>query len=126
MNVQVRIKNLPQIQSAFGIAPALMNRELGMAVKKSAFLVEGQSKIRTPVRTGFLRNSHQTRFMNGGLNYKAIVEPTAYYAGFVHEGTRFQRAQPFLREGLEASETQIQFLFRTAVQNVFNQIGGMV
>lgn len=126
MNVQIKIKNLPQIRSAFNVAPALMNRELTIAVKKSTFLVEGQSKIKTPVRTGFLRNSYQTSFTGGGLNYKGIVEPTAFYAGFVHEGTRFMQGRPFLRQGLEASETQIQVFFRMAVQNVLNQIGGMV
>lgn len=126
MQVQVRIKNLPQIKAAFATAPRAMARELTMAVRKSTFLTEGQSKIRTPVRTGFLRNSHVTRFMGGGLNYAGIVEPTAFYAGFVHQGTRFQRAQPFLRKGLEASENQIQNLFRVAVQNVLDGIGRKV
>lgn len=126
MEVQVKIKNLPQIRAAFNLAPKAMNRELSSAVKKSTFLVEGRSKIKTPVRTGFLRNSHVTRFSGSGLNFTGTVQPTAYYAPFVHEGTRFQKAQPFLREGLEQSERQIQQLFVMAVQNVLNQIGRAV
>lgn len=121
--VKITIKNLPQIRAAFGMAPRAMSRELSGAIKKSTFLVEGESKRKTPVDTGFLRNSHVTRFMGGGLNYAGIVEPTAFYAGFVHEGTRYQKAQPFLREGLEASEMRIEDLFRIAVQNVFDEIG---
>lgn len=126
MNVQVRIKNLPQIKSAFNIAPRAMSRELSDAIKKSTFLVEGQSKIRTPVKTGFLRNSHQTSFSGGGLGFSGIVEPTAHYAGFVHQGTRYMKGRPFLRQGLESSESKIQLLFRMAVQNVLNDIGRRV
>lgn len=125
MQVQVRIKNLPQIRAAFGMAPRAMSRELSTAVKKSTLLVRDRSKIHTPVRTGFLRNSHVTRFSGGGLSFAGTVEPTAYYAPFVHEGTRFQKAQPFLRQGLYESEPQIQQLFLAAVQNVLNQIGRM-
>lgn len=126
MNVHIKIKNLPQIRAAFNQAPRLMNRELSQAIRKSTLLVEGQSKIRTPVRTGFLRNSHETRFEGGGFNFRGIVEPTAEYGIFVHQGTRFMKGRPFLKEGLEASENQIQFLMQMAVQNVFNQIGRQV
>lgn len=126
MNVSVRITNLPQIRAAFNMAPRLMGRYLSEAIKKSTLLVEGQSKIRTPVKTGFLRSSHTTRFEGGGFNFKGIIEPTAKYAMFVHEGTRFMKGRPFLKQGLETSESTIDNLFERAVQSTLDDIGRRV
>lgn len=126
METNIKIVNAPQIRRAFAIAPKQMAYELAGAIKKSTFLVEGRSKIKTPVRTGFLRNSHMTRFMGGGLHFQGTIEPTAQYAIFVHEGTRFMRGRPFLREAMQDSDFEIQRLFVIAVQNVLNQIGRMV
>lgn len=125
-NVKIEIVNLPQIRMAFNSAPRLMSKHFNDAIKKATLLVESQSKMRTPVLTGFLRSSHTTSFTGSGLNFSGVVEPTAKYAGFVHEGTKYMRGQPFLRRGAEASNPQINFIFTQAMQGVLNDIGRMV
>jgi len=116
--VSVQIKNLPQIRAAFAQAPQITAKFLDQAIKKSALLIEGASKTRTPVRTGFLRASHQVTF----APLKATIQPTADYAVYVHQGTRFMKGRPFLFDAVDASEDNIQKFFTEAVQNALNEI----
>ena len=119
----IKITNLPEIRRAFDKAPRLMNDELKQALTKSAINVEAKSKINTPVATGYLRASHAFKVSGSGLSMKAEIGPTADYAVFVHEGTRFMRGRPFLQEAAESSDWEIQGYFTKAVQNVLDRIG---
>lgn len=116
--INITIKNMPQIRRAFGMAPTLMTKELNTAIKESVFTIERESKIRTPVDTGFLRSSHRTVFGN----LRGEVGPTATYGIFVHEGTRFMRGRPFLRNAVETSDNKVQKFFKDAVQRVLDRI----
>lgn len=118
MQVNIQIKNLPQIRAAFLKAPRLMARELGLAIKKSTIQVGRQSQINTPVKTGRLRASHQYTF----TPTQGIVRPTANYAIFVHEGTRFMKGRPFLASAVESEDQIVQGFFKEAVDNVFKNI----
>lgn len=124
--IKIRITNLPEIKRAFGQAPQLMQKHFNVAIRQATFLLEGRSKINTPVLTGYLRNSHVTRFTGSGIGFSGTVEPTANYAMFVHEGTRFMKARPFLKEAADSSENDIERLFTQAMQGVFNDIGRQV
>lgn len=121
-DISITIKNLPQIRAAFNAAPRFMNEEFSKAIMKSTLYVQGQSMLRTPVLTGRLRASHTTRYTGSGVGFTGTVEPTANYAIYVHEGTRYMRGRPFLKQGLEASENTIQKLFTQAMQSVLNKI----
>ncbi len=68
-------------------------------VTKLAFEVERFAKQVTPVRTGRLRASIGTSNLMSGLG--AIVQTNINYAIFVHEGTKFMRARPFMQWGAE-------------------------
>lgn len=120
--VQIKIKNADEIRRAFSQAPNLMNRELKDALNRSAITVQGRSMQNTPVITGRLRSSHVFAVSGSGMGMQAVVYPTANYGIFVHEGTRFQRPQPFLKDGLESSADEIQGYFQKATQNVFDKI----
>lgn len=122
-DVNIKITNLPQIQAAFKSAPTLMVRHFTKAIQQSTFLIEGESKIRTPVDTGYLRYTTGSFFEGGGIGFKGIVYPAAHYAGFVHEGTRFMKGRPFLKQAVDSSVGRIDGLFNTAMQNVLNDIG---
>lgn len=120
--VSIKIKNINEIRQAFSQAPNLMNRELKDALNRSAITVQGRSMQNTPVITGRLRSSHVFAVSGSGMGMQAVVYPTANYGIFVHEGTRFQRPQPFLKDGLESSADEIQGYFQKATQNVFDKI----
>lgn len=117
-NIQVRITNLPQIKAAFGKSPALMTKELNLAIRKSIFTIGRQSRINTPVDTGRLRSSHRETFSS----LRGEVGPNTNYALFVHEGTRFMRGRPFLKRAVESSNIEVQMFFTQAVDNVMKNI----
>lgn len=125
LSVNIRIKNLPQIRHAFGQAPRLMGEKFREALTKSAILVQSRSMIHTPVLTGRLRASHTFGVSGSGLGMKATVEPTANYAVFVHEGTKFMRGRPFLKQGADESVRDIDDFFTKAAQEALDKIGRM-
>jgi len=120
--VQIKIKNLPEIRRAFTQAPRLTVKYVNKAIARSLLKVERDSKLNTPVDTGYLRASHTTRL----LNLKGEVEPMAKYAIYVHEGTRFMRPRPFLLEAVNDNEKFVQDEFEKAMQDVFDDIGRRV
>lgn len=120
--INVRITNLAEIRNAFRQSPRVMSRNLDKAIKQSIFTIDRESKTRTPVDTGRLRASHTTLFSP----LRGEVGPTANYATFVHEGTRYMRGRPFLREAVRSQENKIQDFFRRAVQDTLDDIGRKV
>lgn len=53
-----------------------------------------------PVRTGFLRSTVNL-IKSGGSNYRFALAAKAFYAVFVHDGTRFMPARPWMRNAVE-------------------------
>lgn len=123
MEVQITIKNLAKLRSAFNKSPRIMGHEFEQAIKKSGFLVEGKSMINSPVRTGLLRMTHRVDFSGTGVKFKAEIMAMVNYAVFVHEGTRFMRARPFLRNAMESAEGTVQGIFREHVRRGLRAIG---
>lgn len=119
MDVQIKIKNLAQIRAAFLLSPALMKKNLAKAIAVSTFKVGRNSRINTPVDTGRLRASTRERV----TPFKGVVSTNVSYSTFVHEGTRYMRGRPFLRNALESNEPFIQEQFRKATQDTLNTIG---
>ena len=89
-----------KIQRFFKDAPEKISAALGKVISKFAFLVEREAKMVTPVDTGRLRGSIATELMP----LKATIAPHTNYAVYVHEGTRFMTARPFLRWGVENAQ----------------------
>lgn len=119
VNVNVQIKNIEEIKAAFRLAPALMAKELDKAIAKSIFAIQGTSMINTPVDTGRLRASHMTMFQP----LRGVLDVTAYYGVFVHEGTRYMKPRPFLLNAVTTNEGSVDDNFAKAVDNVLKQLG---
>lgn len=119
MDLQIKIKNLSQIKAAFNAAPGLMRTNLGKAIAVSTLRVGRQSRINTPVDTGRLRASTREKV----TLTQGIVSTNVNYDIFVHEGTRYMKGRPFLRNALESNEPFIQQAFKKAVDDTLNGIG---
>lgn len=117
--IAIKITNLRQIKAAFNKSPALMTRELNIAIRKSLLTIQGKSMTNTPVLTGRLRASHRALFGN----LKGEVGTNTDYDIFVHEGTKFMRARPYLRNAVEASNEDVNKFFYQAVDDVLSAIG---
>lgn len=114
----IKIENLAEIKAAFKKSPEKMLKNLTKAIAKSTLQIERESKGYTPVDTGYLRASHRVTLEP----LRGEVQPMADYAFFVHEGTRYQSAQPFLAEGVASSEENVKEYFTKAVQDTLDEI----
>ncbi len=96
--ITVTIKpNLTTLAKKFG--DVNINSFLNRKIKELSFLVERESKKVTPVDTGRLRGSI-------GVNLKsfsATIRPHTNYATYVHEGTRYMKARPFMFWGAKTA-----------------------
>lgn len=118
MQLTLRIKNIDEIRRAFNKAPALMAKNLNTAIHKATLTVGRDSRILTPVDTGRLRASTREVFRP----LEGEITTNVNYDIFVHEGTRYMKGRPFLRNALEKNESAIQRLFVNAVQDTLDTV----
>lgn len=117
-SISIKITNLPQIKAAFSAAPAKTVKALNEAIQKSIFSIEADSQRNTPVLTGRLRASHSTLFSS----LRGEVGPHTNYAIFVHQGTRYMKARPFLFNAVKSNEVTVQKFFTDGMQKVLDDI----
>ena len=86
-------------------------------VKKLSFMVEAESKKVTPVDTGRLRASISVDLQS----LSATIAPHVYYDYFVHEGTRFMAARPFMLWGAELAGNKFDPIFEKDVELFINK-----
>lgn len=119
MQVNITIKNIDQIRRAFGKAPTVMANNLNAAIHKSVLSISRQSRINTPVDTGRLRASTREVFSY----LKGEVGTHTNYDMFVHQGTRYMRARPYLASAVQSEQGQVDNWMREAVQKTLDHIG---
>lgn len=117
--IAIKITNLADIKRAFAMAPTLMARELNTSIRKVVLQIGRDSRMATPVDTGRLRASTYERF----ANLRGEVGTNTDYDIFVHEGTRFMRGRPYLRNSVNKNELTTDREFTNAVQKVLEEIG---
>jgi len=118
MNVDVRIENIDKIKSGLNSSPLVFAKHVNKAIKQSIMAVERNTKPKTPVDTGYLRLAQVPYF----YPLVGIYEPVAEYAIFVHEGTKFMKARPFLQQGLDDSRQYIRLAFEKALNDSLQEI----
>lgn len=144
--ISIKIKNLPQIKSAFRKAPTLMPRELDIAIRKSVFLIRAKAQGYVSVRSGYLRGSAYNTFgpLRGEVGFRAnyaaavhdgskahIIEPrfkkALFWKGLGHPVMRVNhpgyKGNPFLKKGVDESQSQVDGFMTQAVENVLDKIG---
>ena len=90
----VKVFGAEEIEQAFKQAPQIARKELGKALKDSALAIEAQTKPRTPVNFGQLRNSMSASggAIDGpsfqGNNIRVSYGSNVKYAPFMELGTR--------------------------------------
>ena len=118
MQIKVKIEGLNELKANLRRYPQISAPEIEKAIKKSVNEIEKNAKPRTPVDTGRLRGSYRTNFGK----FRGEIGPNTNYALYVHEGTRKMKARPYLRQGVDASKTNIDTHFKTALKNIVDKI----
>lgn len=133
--VNITIKNLPEIKSAFRKSPKLMVKYLDRAIAKSLLTVKRHEALEyrslgIRVITGGLIDSIQRgtyqRSLYGEVGPNVMGSPGVDYAGYVHDGTRYMRSRPYLLEAVGDSQKDINEFFTDAVDNVLSDIARSV
>lgn len=93
-------------------------RVLPANLDKLGELAVREAKARCPVRTGRLRNGVQSEVVSGEGSTVATLRlfDDVPYAPHVEFGTRFNRAQPFLRPGYAAAQNQYEKIMTGGVR----------
>lgn len=129
--IKVEIKNLPQIKAAFRRSPYVMTKNLKKAVSRSGLAinreqvrnVSGGRGIRV-VTTGLKKAAE--RGFSQPRPLMAVIHPNIEYAYWVHDGTKFMRARPFLQNAVDTEQNNTDREFEKAVQDTLDTIGRSV
>jgi HK97 gp10 family phage protein len=95
--------------------PAAFRRIDAEFLNTAGRLIEGQAKANAPVRTGRLKNSINSR-VSGDV---AIVGTAVEYAAHVEYGTKYQKAQPYMRPAIDSNRKKLVKLYEDIVRKVF-------
>lgn len=114
------IKGLKKVQAAIEKAPSVAEPIFQMAIEGTGAIFAKNTQKNNPVpwRTGALTQTFQ--FNKERL--KAIWAPTRYYAIFVHEGTKYITANPFMPKIMKKSEKEVNQLFKQALTKFRNTL----
>lgn len=104
-------------QQYFDRMPEKVKQSIGEALAKSAFTIERYAKMEAPVDTGRLRSAIITEMTPSRYPTRATITPFVNYAIFVHEGTRFIRANPFMERAKQRGESEVQQFFSDALDD---------
>ncbi len=85
-------------------APEKVALALRNVIYQASLLIERESKINAPVDTGRLRASIATDIHP----LSAEVHTNTNYARFVHDGTRFMAARPFMTNAVKSLDGRFE------------------
>lgn len=100
---EIRLKNAKVTMAYFNKLPGEIKKAISIANGKAGLLVERYSKQKAPFDTGLLRNT----IIPTNYGAYAIIGSYTSYARYVHEGTRFMTARPYMREAIDQAIPQI-------------------
>lgn len=130
-SLNVEIKNLPQIRAAFTKAPGLMVKGLNAAIAKAVFKIKINEvneyrglgiRVITGGLIGSIQRGQYFSNLRGEVGPNVTGSEGVKYAGFVHWGTRFMNARPFLLNAVQDSQRDVNKYFQEAVQDVLDTI----
>lgn len=130
--VDIQITNLPQIKRAFNKSPTVMSQELNLAIKKVALTIQGKESLEyrslgiRVITSGLINSIRRGLYfsnLKGEVGPNVTGSPGVSYAVYVHSGTRYMRARPFLLNAVNESQLLTDKYFKDAVQNTLDKIG---
>ena len=143
--MRVTIPRLPELRKKFKKFPVWIAAGLSTAIKISAWEITRSVQQETPVKTRALKRSIIPRFSH----LRAVIEPRAKYAIFVHEGTRPHiirpirkkalywkgalhpvmsvqhpgtKRNPFMERGLENAKPKVDEIFKVTIDKVLKKV----
>jgi HK97 gp10 family phage protein len=104
--------DVEKVTKGLNILEEDLKSAIGTAISKSALTIEGQSKTNSPVDTGRMRSS----IFSDIHPLTASIMPNVSYAVFVHFGTRYMKARPFMYDALDQKKGEITDIFEREIE----------
>jgi len=116
----VEIKNLDKIQMALRKAPEISTEIFRQSLQTASLLLLDNARARelVPFRTGNLLQSFR-KFSN---DTTAVLKPTAYYATYVDQGTKYMQPRRYMEQILQKATPSINKEFNRAVDLVAQKL----
>lgn len=112
MKTSLSFKGIDQLVKHLDKAASL--KDVQHVVKSNGAQLNKNMQQRAPVDTGYLKRSIKMTLIDGG--FSAEIGPYADYASYLEYGTRFQKAQPFIRPSFniqkEVFKTELERLMK--------------
>lgn len=123
--ISIKLTGFERIEKFYRDAPAIFEKELGIALKNSIGMAGTESQRLTPVDTGLLQSSIGGE---GGYSYvrglTAGIGTNVKYAVVVHEKNIPHKIgeSKFLEKGLKNAESYIQSEMDKAMERLSNKL----
>lgn len=125
MELKLDSKSIKEFHKFLKRNPDIVTKHTKVAMKKSIFMLKGQAQKEAPVAKstkwhigGSLRQNMVTSY--NPLN--ATLVPIMKYAIYVHDGTRFQKKNPFLDRAMKKKQNRVIGFFKTALDKIITAI----
>lgn len=123
LTINVKIKGLDQLRTAFHKYPTISKPFINKAIKKAIRAIEIEAKPITPIDTGELRKSYKKTFRDFyGALQPGGIGVAKKYAFYVHEGTYKMGARPYLLAGIKSANKDVEKEFRWALNSALDKI----
>ncbi len=113
MSLTLELRGFEEFRRFLRDFPSRVKIAMEEAGEEASKLIATRAKSIAPKRTGRLRDSIRP----SGLT----IEAGAPYARFVHEGTRYMKPRPFLRDAIEELKGKVRNIFRTKIEDVMRR-----
>jgi len=87
---------------------------------KAGTVVKASAKANAPVRTGRLRDSISSKVDK--VRQEAVIGPNVEYAIYQEFGTKYMKAQPYMRPALEDNIDNIRDIFVREIDLVIKRL----
>jgi HK97 gp10 family phage protein len=118
VTIAIKLDGADKLSKALIGIPAEFRSVFGKVLSKAAMLISREAKILTPVDTGRLRSS--IFVVNRSL--QSEISTNTNYAVYVHEGTQYMSARPFMKQGAENASSNIQSVVEDEISNSLNKM----
>lgn len=118
--IKIEVKGLKEFQNNLKQNPTITKLELNVAIRTSILIMLRYLKTTSivPVRSGLLKQSIRSTFGN----LRGTLAPHTNYAIYVHEGTKYQRSQPFLQTTVDDKIREVQHEFDAAAGRIVKKL----
>jgi HK97 gp10 family phage protein len=128
MKIDVKITGLERLRRRWNSAPDKVKKMTQDALMKSGYRVEREAKLNVSgrmvnVQTGRLRSSIS---LSSSLALRAephvVISPHVFYAKFLHFGTRYIKARPFMTKAYSSVKNQIRRDMQGLLKKVIKEL----